>query len=145
MWNRVANFILKNRFFILGVITLLTVYFGYYAVTSLKMENKYGIILPKDSPTTRNYKLFKERFGEDGGTLVLAIQTDSLYTKENFLKWKELGDSILQLDGVESIISEATLFTLHNNQTDKKFDIQRIFSDINYNEKSIASNILDCS
>lgn len=139
MWNRVANFILKNRFFILGVITLLTVYYGYYAVTSLKMENKYGIILPKDSPTTRNYKLFKERFGEDGGTLVLAIQTDSLYTKENFLKWKELGDSILQFDGVESIISEATLFTLHNNKADKKFDIQRIFSDINYNEKSIDS------
>lgn len=139
MWNRVANFILKNRFFILGVITLLTVYYGYYAVTSLRMENKYGIILPKDSPTTRNYKLFKERFGEDGGTLVLAIQTDSLYTKENFLKWKELGDSILQFDGVESIISEATLFTLHNNQADKKFDIQRIFSDINYNEKSIDS------
>jgi len=139
MWNRVANFILKNRFFILGVITLLTVYYGYYAVTSLRMENKYGIILPKDSPTTRNYKLFKERFGEDGGTLVLAIQTDSLYTKENFLKWKELGDSILQFDGVESIISEATLFTLHNNKADKKFDIQRIFSDINYNEKSIDS------
>ncbi len=139
MWNRVANFILKNRFFILGVITLLTVYYGYYAVTSLQMENKYGIILPKDSPTTRNYKLFKERFGEDGGTLVLAIQTDSLYTKENFLKWKELGDSILQFDGVESIISEATLFTLHNNKADKKFDIQRIFSDINYNEKSIDS------
>ncbi len=139
MWNRVANFILKNRFFILGVITLLTVYYGYYAVTSLKMENKYGIILPKDSPTTRNYKLFKERFGEDGGTLVLAIQTDSLYTKENFLKWKELGDSILQFDGVESIISEATLFTLHNNKAGKKFDIQRIFSDINYNEKSIDS------
>jgi len=139
MWNRVANFILKNRFFILGVITLLTVYYGYYAVTSLRMENKYGIILPKDSPTTRNYKLFKERFGEDGGTLVLAIQTDSLYTKENFLKWKELGDSILQFDGVESIISEATLFTLHNNKAGKKFDIQRIFSDINYNEKSIDS------
>lgn len=139
MWNRVANFILKNRFFILGVITLLTVYYGYYAVTSLRMENKYGIILPKDSPTTRNYKLFKERFGEDGGTLVLAIQTDSLYTKENFLKWKELGDSILQFDGVESIISEATLFTLHNNKAEKKFDIQRIFSDINFNEKSIDS------
>jgi predicted RND superfamily exporter protein len=141
MWNKVANFILKYRFLILGAITLLTVYFGYYAVTSLRMENKYGILLPKDSPTTRNYKLFKERFGEDGGTFVLAIQTDSLYTKKNLSQWKELGDSILQMDGVESIISEATLFTLHNNKEANSFEIQRIFDpkERDFKAKSIDS------
>lgn len=139
MWHKIANFILKNRFFILGVITLLTVFFGYYAATSLRMENKYGIILPKESPTTQNYNRFKEKFGEDGGTLVLAIQTDSLYTETNFRKWKELGDSILQMDGVESVISEATLFTIRNNKAESKFDVQRIFSDVTFNEKSIDS------
>ncbi len=141
MWNKLANFILKFRFLILGAITLITVYFGYFAVTSLKMENKYGILLPKDSPTTRNYNLFKERFGEDGGTFVLAIQTDSLYTKRNLLKWKELGDSILQMDGVESIISEATLFTLHNNKEASMFEIQRIFDpkERDFDKKSIDS------
>lgn len=139
MWHKIANFILKNRFFILGVLTLLTVFFGYYAATSLRMENKYGIVLPKESPTTRNYNDFKEKFGEDGGTLVLAIQTDSLYTQENFRLWKELGDSILQMDGVESVISEATLFTIHNNKEESKFEVQRIFSDVSYNEKSIDS------
>lgn len=139
MWHKIANFILKNRFFILGAITLLTVFFGYYAATSLRMENKYGIILPKESPTTQNYNRFKEKFGEDGGTLVLAIQTDSLYTETNFRKWKELGDSILQMDGVESVISEATLFTIRNNKAESKFDVQRIFSDVTFNEKSIDS------
>jgi len=139
MWQRIANFILKNRFFILGVITLLTVFFGYYAVTSLKLENKYGIVLPKNSTTTQNYEHFKTMFGEDGGTLVLAIQTDSLYTEENFLKWKELGDSILQYDGVLSIISEATLFTIKNNVSENKFEAHRVFSDITYQEKSIEA------
>lgn len=139
MWQNIANFILRNRFFILGIITLLTVFFGYYAFTSLKLENKYGIVLPKSSPTTQNYERFKTMFGEDGGTLVLAIQTDSLYTKENFLKWKELGDSILQYDGVLSVISEATLFTIRNNISENKFDAKRVFSDITYQEKSIES------
>jgi len=137
MWNRIANFILKNRFFVLGLITLVTVYMGYYAATGLRMENKYGIVLPKDSPTTQNYNLFKERFGEDGSTFVIALQTDSLFTKENLLKWKTLGDSILQLDGVESVISEATLFNIKNNKTENKFEIERIFSDITYQEKPI--------
>ena len=139
MWNKLANLILKNRFLILGIITLITVYFGYHAATALKMENKYGIVLPKDSPTTQNYNTFKERFGEDGGTFVLAIQTDSLYTKDKFLKWKELGDSILQFNGVESVVSEATLFTIHNNKEQNKFEVRRIFSDINFQEKSIET------
>ena len=137
MWNKIANFILKNRFFVLGLIILATVFLGYYAMTSLKMENKYGIVLPKDSPTTRNYNLFKEKFGEDGSTFVIAIKTDSLYTEENFLKWKELGDSILQMDGVESVISEATLFNIKNIKSENRFEIQRIFSDVSYQEKSI--------
>ena len=137
MWNKIANFILKNRFFVLGLIILATVFLGYYAMTSLKMENKYGIVLPKDSPTTRNYNLFKEKFGEDGSTFVIAIKTDSLYTEENFLKWKELGDSILQMDGVESVISEATLFNIKNIKNENRFEIQRIFSDVSYQEKSI--------
>jgi predicted RND superfamily exporter protein len=139
MWQAIANFILRNRFFILGIITLLTVFFGYHAITSLKLDNKYGLVLPKDSPTTENYKKFKKLFGEDGGALIIGVETDSLYTERNFLLWKQLGDSILQYDGVESIISEATLFTIKNNRTENKFEIHRVFSDITFQEKSIDS------
>ena len=139
MWKKIADFILRNRFFILGLITLITVFFAYHAFTGLKLENKYGIVLPKNSPTTQNYKKFKALFGEDGGALIIGIQIDSLYTEENFLKWKELGDSILQFDGVESVISEATLFTIHNDTAAEKFVINRIFSDVTFQEKSIDS------
>ena len=137
MWQRIANLILRNRLFILGIITLLTVFFGYYALTGLKIDNKYGNMLPKESPAQSAYLKFKELFGEDGSSLVLAIDNDQLYTEKNFLKWKELGDSILQYDGVESIISEATLFTIQNNQEENKFEAKRIFSDITFQEKSI--------
>ena len=139
MWKKIADFILRNRFFILGLITLITVFFAYHAITGLKLENKYGIVLPKNSPTTENYKKFKALFGEDGGALIIGIQTDSLYTEENFLQWKELGDSILQFDGVESVVSEATLFSIRNDTSAAKFEINRIFSDITYQEKSIDS------
>lgn len=137
MWQRISNLILRNRLFILGLITLLTVFFGYYAITGLKIDNKYGNMLPKESPAQTAYMKFKELFGEDGSSLVLAIDNEKLYTEKNFLKWKELGDSILQYNGVESIISEATLFTIHNNQTENKFEAKRIFSDVNFSEKSI--------
>ena len=139
MWKKIADFILRNRFFILGIITLITIFFAFKAFTGLKLENKYGIVLPKNSPTTENYKKFKSLFGEDGGALIIGIQTDSLYTEKNFLQWKKLGNSILQFDGVESVISEATLFTIRNDTTAEKFVVNRIFSDVTFKEKSIDS------
>ncbi len=139
MWRKFASLILRNRLFILCIITILTVFFGYYAVTSLKIDNRYGNTLPKESQAQADYLKFKEEFGEDGSTLVIAIQTDSLYTETNFTKWKELGDSILQYDGVENVISEATLFTIRNNIKENRFEIKRIFSDLTFKEKDIDS------
>ena len=126
MWVFIANYILRNRFFIVGIITLLTVFFGYHAFTSIELENKYGIALPKDSETFQDYELFKKRFGEDGNTMVIAIQTNSLYTKQNFKRWKELGDSILKMQGVRSRQSEATLYQFKNDTTKEKFDLNKI-------------------
>jgi uncharacterized protein len=139
MWQKIANLILRNRWFILTVLLILTVFFGYFAVTGLKIDNKYGNMLPKNSPAQENYLDFKNKFGEDGSALVIAIQTDSLFTETNFTKWKELGDSILQFEGVESVISEATLFTIRNNIELEKFEAKKIFSDIRFHEKSIDS------
>ncbi len=139
MWQKIGNVILRNRLFILAIIAILTVFFGYFAVTGLKIDNKYGNTLPKDSPTQIEYLQFKKQFGEDGSTLVIGIDNSSLYTKENFKKWKELGDSILKIDGVNSVISEATLFTIHNVRGESRFEAKRIFSDTTYTEKSIDS------
>ncbi|MBL4863071.1 MAG: hypothetical protein JKY09_08665, partial [Crocinitomicaceae bacterium] len=139
MWQTIANIILRNRFIILGVLTLVTVFFGYHAVTGLELDNKYGILLPKNAEAKKDHDRFIEMFGQDGGTLVIAIETDSLFTEKNFLKWKELGDSILQFDGIKSVISEATLFTVSNNQKEQKFEVHRVFSDTKFIEKSIDS------
>lgn len=128
---------MRNRWFILAILLILTVFFGYFAFTGLKIDNKYGNMLPKNSVAQRNYYKFKKTFGEDGSTLVIAIQADSLYTETLFREWKELGDSILQIDGVNSVISEATLFSIHNNKEEQKFEAKRVFSDVTYQEKSI--------
>tara|TARA_R110002072_G_scaffold266303_1_gene425162 strand:+ start:5189 stop:7834 length:2646 start_codon:yes stop_codon:yes gene_type:complete len=139
MWQTIANIILRNRFLIIGIITLMTVFFGYHAITGLKLDNKYGILLPKNADAKKDYDRFKSMFGEDGGTLVIAIQTDSLYTEANFLKWKELSDSILQYDGIESVVSEATLFGITNDREEQKFKVHPVFADTRYQDKSIDS------
>ncbi|WP_240612508.1 efflux RND transporter permease subunit [Brumimicrobium salinarum] len=101
------------------------------------MDNKYGNMLPKKSPAQDDYLQLKEMFGEDGGALVLAIKTDNLYTEENFLMWKQLGDSIAKLDGINSVLSEADLFTIKNNTQKGKFEADPVFIDETFEEKSI--------
>jgi predicted RND superfamily exporter protein len=137
MWFKLSQIILRNRVLILSVIGVVTIFFGYFAATNLKLDNKYGNMLPKKSPAQENYQKFKEMFGEDGGTLVIAIQTDNLYTESNFLKWKELGEGISAFDGVSSVISEADLYAITNNTEESKFEAVRIFQDQTFQEKSI--------
>lgn len=139
MWQSIGNIILRNKFIIIGILTLVTVFFGYRAFSGLELDNKYGILLPNNAEAKQDYDRFKELFGEDGGTLVIAIETDSLYTENNFLKWKELGDSILEMEGVKSVISEATLFSVYNNREKQRFEAKKVFSDTQYKEKSIDS------
>ena len=139
MWSKVASLILRNRLFILAIVALITIFFGYYAATSLKVDNRYGNTLPKDDPIQMDYEKFKLQFGEDGSTLVIAVQTDSLYTEENFKKWRELGYQILKIKGVDNVVSEATLFAMTNNIKKNEFEIHRIFSDTTFRDKSIDS------
>jgi len=139
MWSRIASIILRNRLYILTIIFLLTLFFGYFVLTDLRVDNRYGILLPKDHPTQMNYVKFKEQFGEDGATLVMAISSKDLYSEKKFKAWKELGDKILAQPGVETVISEATLFNIVNDTAEQKFVIHRIFYDTTFKEKSIDS------
>jgi len=139
MWMTISNIILRNRLVIITMLTLLTVFFGYKAITGMQLDNRYGILLPNDAKEKIDYEKFKELFGEDGGTLAIAIQTDSLYTESKLRAWKQLGDSILKMDGVESVVSEATLVTITNNFAKQKFEAHRVFSDTSFQEKSVDS------
>ena len=139
MWNSLARLILRNRILISSIIIILTAILGYFAATNLKVDNRYGNTLPTDSPVQMDYLKFKEQFGEDGSTLVIAIKSDSLYNKLNFKKWLELTHKIKGFQGVENVISEASLFTITNNVEAGKFEIKRIFSDTTYLTKTIDS------
>src|SRR5690554_3895303 len=103
MWFKVAQLILRNRITIISIIGALTIMFGYFAFTSLETDNKYGNTLPKNSPAQDDYLRFKEMFGQNESTLVIAVKTDQLYTEENFLIWKQVGDSIRSLPGIRSV------------------------------------------
>jgi len=149
MWQFIAQRILRNRFGIIAAIVVLTGVFLYFAVTNLKLDNKYGNMLPKDSPAQSDYLKFKSLFGEDGGTLVFAIQDGDLYQPEKIQLWRELGQRIDSVPGVTKVVSEANLIRLVNDTLNKKFLVETIMGNDDFNqdlgvelEKIIRSNPL---
>jgi uncharacterized protein len=149
MWQFIAQRILRNRIGIILGIVALTGVFLYFAATNLKLDNKYGNMLPKDSPAQRDYLKFKSLFGEDGGTLVFAIQDNDLYQPEKIELWRELGQRIDSVPGVTNVISEANLIRLINDTVNKKFIVETIMGDKEFNaeagkelEKTIRENPL---
>lgn len=130
MWFKISNIILRNRALILVFIGLITVFLGYFAFTNVKLDNKFGNMLPKESPAQRDYLKLKSLFKTDDNILLIAVDSDQLYSsKENFKVWRDLGDTIKTFVGVDSVFSEAHSYSLEKNTEEKKFYFSPIVTD----------------
>jgi len=123
MWQTIARIILRNRVAILVVIGLITVLMGYKA-TSVKIRYDFAALLPLTDSTLINYKAFKQKFGEDGDVLVIGIENEHLFRKDVYDAWFDLGEEMLQLDGVEQVVSAARCYHLVRNDSLKRFDFK---------------------
>ena len=81
MWQKISQLILRNRLIITLFLLGMTIFLGANIFGKLKLDNKFGAMLPKDSPAQRDYLNFKERYGEDGGTFVGTSDSPSLVTR----------------------------------------------------------------
>lgn len=126
MWIRLSQIILRNRILILSILLGLTTMFGYYAINNVKMDNKYGTMLPRDSPAKQNYLKLKSLFSENESLLIFAIDNKDLYTLEKFNAWYELGKAVSSFDAVDSVFSEAHIYQLSKNTSDKRFELDKI-------------------
>ena len=126
MWIKLSQIILRNRVLILGLILSITLLFGYYMVNNVKMDNKYGTMLPKNSPAKQNYLKLKSLFGENESLLIFSIDNKDLYDLKTFIAWHQLGTEIGAFEAVDSVFSEAHLYRLIKNTKEKKFELNKI-------------------
>ena len=125
MWEKTAGFILRNRIALLVVVVLVTVFMAFQART-VTMSYKFGGILPKDDSTQIEYDRFTQRFSEDGNILVLGVAGEELHTYPTFSKWYTLGYTLKAVDGIDSVFSEAHLYTLIKNPEKEKFEVSKV-------------------
>ena len=66
-------------------------------IPDLKMQYKYGGILPEDDPAELAHANFLETFGAEGNVLVIGVEDQRIRTAEGLLAWNKLAEDIRDL------------------------------------------------
>ena len=80
-WSNVANLILKNRIIILFLILGLT-FFWSNQWKNIQFTYTEAKLLPDDHPESLIYDDFKNKFGEEGNLIVIAVKDSLLFQKK---------------------------------------------------------------
>ncbi|GAB1449513.1 MMPL family transporter [Bacteroidota bacterium] len=123
MWNTLGTYVIRNRFWILVALGLLTLGMAWFA-TKVQMTYDFAKVIPQDDPDFVEYVKFKQTFGEDGNILVIGVQQKDLFQKEFFYDWANLCNDIEKIDGVEKVLSITKLYNLQRNDSLQKLELQ---------------------
>ncbi|TBX27177.1 patched family protein [Jiulongibacter sediminis] len=120
-----AELILNNRLTWLVVILSITGLMGYRA-SQLELSYELAKILPQSDESFQLYERFKQRYGEDGSVMLIALESDDIYKLDVYRDWHALSRAIKNVDGINNVASNTNLFEIINNEEKKKFDFKPI-------------------
>lgn len=126
MWYQLGKFILKNRVGALILLLGLTSIMSYYAV-QVKLSYDFTRAVPTDNPKMVDYQAFLKKFGADGNTMVIGVQTDQYFNKDFFNGVATLGQELKKIPGVVGILSIQEVVTLAIDSTTQKFGPLKVF------------------
>ncbi len=115
MWQLFGTFIIRNRFWLLIALGILTI-FAIYETTKVQMTYDFAKVVPDDDADLIEYLKFKKMFGEDGNVLVVGVQNDKLFQKDFFNDWFQLTKNVEAIDGVEKVVSLGNIYRLEKNE-----------------------------
>src|SRR5687768_2556667 len=104
MWESVARFIIRFRWFLLLLLLAGTALMAYHA-KSVQLSYEFIRAIPEDNPKYLAYQSFRQQFGEDGNLMVTGIQTKQLFTAKLFNDYAALVKKLKTIPGVEDVLS----------------------------------------
>ncbi len=126
MWYQLGKFILKNRVGALLLLLVLTCVMGYYAI-QVKLSYDFTRAVPVDNPKMLDYQAFLKKFGADGNTMVIGVQTDQYFKKDFFNGVATLGQELKKIPGVIGVLSIPEVVTLAIDSSTQKFGPLKVF------------------
>ena len=128
MWPRLARFVIKYRLALLIGLFAATAVMGYFA-SKVKLSYDFSRAIPTDNPKYKDYMAFRQKFGDDGNVLVIAVQSEHFFDLKNFKAYINLQEEIKKVPNVSSVLSVPSTINLTKNELTEKLIAIKIFSD----------------
>jgi uncharacterized protein len=126
MWTRLAQFIIRFRLPLIGVILAITVVMGYYA-TKVEMSYDPGRTVPEDDPEMVFLQKFKQQFGEDGNIIAVGLRDSAIFQIKNFNRFRELNKQIKSIEGVNNLLSMPEVKIIRKDTANIRFYLDALF------------------
>jgi uncharacterized protein len=140
MWQQLAKFVIKNRIACLLFLVLTTAVMGFYA-SKVKLSYEFTKAIPTDNVKYQDYQAFKQKFGDDGNTLVVGITTKDLYILSNFTAYQQLYKNLRKINAVEDVLSIPSSFNLVKNIETEKLNTVKIFAESITSQQALDSSV----
>lgn len=128
MWHRIAAFVIKLRLFLLFILIASSVFMGYQA-TKVQLSYEFTSAIPKDNEAYQVYQAFREKFGEDGNTMVIGLQSDRFFDQGPYESYLKLVESIQSLDGIQTVLSVPGAIQLVRDKESRRLKVMPIPAD----------------
>ncbi len=141
MWFKISRIILRNRIAFIAILAILTAFMGWEART-VKLQYKFGGVLPTTDSAYIAYQSFVKTFAEDGNVVVLGTDDKNLYKLNNFNGWYDLGEDLktmtleidsagkkYEVDVIDSVFSVANIFNLKRDDEKRRFVLDKIIKE----------------
>ncbi len=112
MLNKLAKIILKYPKIILGLVFLITIYFGYTAFFSKKkLEVDFSLeqMFPENDKDRSYYEEYIDEFGIEENVILIVYSCDSLFSKIRFEENALVNEELEFIDGVKDVFSISNL------------------------------------
>ncbi|QNL21694.1 MMPL family transporter [Hyphobacterium sp. CCMP332] len=127
MWTSLAHIIIKYRYALLASILVVTIFMANQA-RKIELTYDFAQIVPDDDPDMIYLREFKKTFGEDGTVMAIGLKDESIFEKDKFIKLQYLDKALSQIEGVDKVLSIASILNVSKNTAEKKFEYLPVFT-----------------
>ncbi len=129
MWKKIAANIIRFRFAWIALIFVTTAFMGYEG-SKIELSYQMARILPPNDPIEKEYRNFRQVFGEDGAIMVIGWQDPNLFELSKFREWYQLAERIKAMSGIKNVLSLGHLYKVERNDSLNKFDFKPLFAQL---------------
>ena len=139
MWKSLAKFVLRFRLPLLLLLLATTALMGYFA-SKVQLSYEFAKAIPTDNPKYQEYLSFRDKFGEDGNLIVVAVQTDKFFELNTFRAFNKLNQEIKTIRYVEDALSATSAVNLIKNPDSLKLNSVPVFSKEIHSQEELDSS-----